>query len=85
MRKLFGDADAVRNEIQATFVSGRDKIVAPNQFGNVCRMLWPSKTAAHIAAIAKRDERTAQRWMAGEFEPPIVVVTAMVNKIFERA
>lgn len=84
MRTTFGNSDVVSNEIQAAFVSGRDKIVAPRQFGNVCRMLWPTKTAAHIAAIARRDERTAQRWLAGEFEPPIIVVTAVINKMFEK-
>ena len=45
-------------------------------------MLWPHKTAANIAAIAGRDERTAKRWLAGEFEPPLIVVLAVVNEIF---
>ena len=84
MRAIYANPVATGNEIQATYVSGRDKIVGPAQFGNVCKLLWPTKTAAHIAAIAKRDERTAQRWLAGEYEPPIVVVLAVVSKMFER-
>lgn len=81
MRAMYGNADATSNEIQGTFVPGRDKIVPAPQFGNICRMLWPEKTAAHIAAIAKRDERSAKRWLSGEFEPPFVVVNAVVNEM----
>lgn len=60
------------------------KIVPPSQFGPVCRLLWPFKTAAELAAIAGRDERTAKRWLSGEFEPPNIIVIAVMNKIFER-
>lgn len=85
MRSSFGNPDVFRNEIQATFSpSKRDKIVGPSQFGNVCRLLWPIKTAAHIAAIAKRDVRTAERWIDGEHEPPIIVLVAIINRMFER-
>ena len=58
------------------------KIVPPSNFGPVCKLLWPFKTAAELAAIAGRDERTAKRWLSGEFEPPVIVVTAVINKIF---
>jgi hypothetical protein len=54
------------------------------KFGDVCRLLWPRNTAAHIAAIGKRDERTAKRWLSGEYEPPVAVLLAVVNKMFER-
>jgi hypothetical protein len=46
----------------------------PRRFGDVCRLLWPDKTAACIATIAGRDERTAKRWLSGEYEPPVVCV-----------
>jgi hypothetical protein len=84
MASLFGNSEVVARELQGQFVPGRDKIVQSPQFGNVCRLLWPGKTAAHIAAIAGRDERTAKRWLAGEYEPPIVVLLAVINKMFER-
>lgn len=41
-----------------------------NKFGPVAKLLWPVKTAAVIADIAKRDVRTAERWLSGEFDPP---------------
>jgi hypothetical protein len=71
-------------KIEGRLSTGSDKIVPPPKFGDVCRVLWPNKTAAHIAAIAHREERTAKRWLAGEFEPPICVVVAVVQKMFER-
>lgn len=72
------------NEIQGQFRPGTDKIVTAPLFSDVCKLLWPCKTAAQIAAIAGRDERTAKRWLAGEYEPPVVVILAVINKMFER-
>lgn len=84
MRARYGNPDEVLSEIQGRYVSGRDKIVPPPKFSDVCRLLWPQKTAAHIASIAGRDERTAKRWLAGEFEFPIVVVLAAFQEMFRR-
>jgi hypothetical protein len=61
-----------------------DKIVGGFKFASVARVLWPTKTAATLAAIAKRDQRTAERWLSGEFEPPYVVVEAVMHEIFKR-
>lgn len=58
-----------------------DKIV-PRKFYAVAKVLWPVKTAACLAAIARCDERTAKRWLAGESEPPISVACAMFHEIF---
>lgn len=81
MNELFGNRDAVAREINGQYRQGTDKIVS-RKFGSVAKVLWPHKTAANIAAIAGRDERTASRWLSGEFEPPLVVVLAVVNEIF---
>jgi hypothetical protein len=43
--------------------------------------LWPDKTAAHIAAIAGHDERTAKRWLSGECRPPVKLVLAVLNEM----
>jgi hypothetical protein len=85
MRSAFGNPVAVANEIQATFVPGRDTVVPPPKFGAVCKVLWPEKTAAHLATIAGRDERTAKRWLSGEYEPPVVVLLAVIHKMFDRS
>lgn len=85
MRSAFGNADAVAREIQGQFVQGRDTVVPPPKFAAVCKVLWPHKTAAHLASIAgNRDERTAKRWLAGEYDPPVIVVLAVMHKMFER-
>lgn len=61
-----------------------DKIVGGFKFSTVARVLWPTKTAAALAAIAKRDQRTAERWLSGEFEPPFVIVEAVLHETFKR-
>lgn len=70
-------------ELQGHFRPGRYKIVT-RKFGAVAKVLWPHKTAAHVAAIADCDERTAKRYLAGEFEPPLRVVLAMVDETFRK-
>jgi hypothetical protein len=61
-------------------IPGRDKIV-PRKFSAVAKVLWPQKTAAELAYIAKTDERTAKRWLRGEHEPPLSVVLAVIHEM----
>ena len=85
MRSVYERASAEQIEIKGRILQGRDVFVRPTKFAAVCRVLWPDeKLAPKLAELAKRDERTAKRWLAGEFEPPICVVLAVINKIFER-
>ncbi len=58
----------------------KDKIV-PRKFGAVARLLWPNKTAIELAYIAKCDERTAKRYLRGEYEPPLSVVLAVIHEM----
>jgi hypothetical protein len=58
----------------------KDKIV-PRKFSAVAKVLWPQKTAAELAYIAKTDERTAKRWLRGEHEPPLSVVLAVIHEM----
>lgn len=58
----------------------RDKIV-PRKFGAVAKVLWPNKTANELAFIAKTDERTAKRWLRGEYEPPLSVILAVIHEM----
>lgn len=37
-----------------------------------------------VASIAGADERTAKRWLAGEFEPPAIVIAAIIVEITKR-
>lgn len=84
MRTTYGNAEKTRSEIQGSFSADRDKIVPTYKFPAVCRVLWPDKTAAHLAAISGREERTAKRWLTGEFEPPVSVVLAVMQEMFRR-
>jgi hypothetical protein len=71
-------------ETERRIRQGTDKIVSVGKFGIVAKALWPVKTAAQLAAISKRDERTAARWLSGEFEPPYPVIEAVMHEIFWR-
>lgn len=80
MRAEWPGAGPCSNGMQGQFTVGRDKIVT-RRFGAVAKILWPEKTAANLAAIAGRDERTAKRWLAGEFEPPASVLAAVLVEL----
>jgi hypothetical protein len=69
-------------EIEGRILQGRDVFVRTTKFAQVANVLWPVKTAAHLASIANRDERTAKRWLAGEFEPPNAIVLAVMAEVF---
>ena len=84
MRTVYEERVAEARAIEGHVIGGRDTCVPVPKFGDVCRVLWPDKTAAHIAAIGQRDERTAKRWLSGEYEPPASVLAAIINKMFER-
>lgn len=54
------------------------------KFGPVAKLLWPHKTAAHLASIANTQVRTAERWLSGEYEPPAIVIAAVIVEITKR-
>jgi hypothetical protein len=58
----------------------RDRLV-PRRFSAVAKVLWPVKTAACLAVIAKCDERHAKRFLSGEYEPPLSVVLAVIHEM----
>lgn len=75
-------ADA--RETERRIQQGTDKIVSVGRFAVVAKALWPIKTAAHIASLAGKDERTGARWLSGEFEPPGIVLAAIMFEITRR-
>ena len=84
MRTVYERQAAEQIEIKGRILSGRDVFVPPPNWAYFARRCWPEKTAAHLATIAGKDERTAKRWLTGEFEPPISVVQVLFGKLFER-
>jgi hypothetical protein len=83
MRSIYEERVTEARKIEGQLASGGDTIVT-RKFGPVAKLLWPCKAAAQIAAIAGVEERTAKRWLAGEFEPPICVVLAVMDEIFRK-
>lgn len=71
---------SVASEIQGQFRQGTDRIVS-RKFGAVARVIWPSKTAWHVAAVANISERHAARILAGEFEAPAALLAAVILEI----
>jgi hypothetical protein len=55
------------------------------KFGAVAKLLWPNKTAATLASLAGANIRTAERWLSGEFEPPGVIIAAVIHEITKRS
>ena len=74
---------AEAREIEGRIVSGADKIVQPPKWTEWARICWPDKTDVELALVAKRDPRTARRWLSGEFEPPQAVWAALIGKLLE--
>lgn len=84
MRSVYETKVAEATETQCRIRQGADRIVIVNQFGKVAKVLWPLKTAAHLATIAGKDERSAARWLSGEHEPPGIIIAAIVLEITKR-
>lgn len=76
------------SEIVARFsTKSRSTLVRPHErlfggkFGRVARAIWPSKTAAHLAAAVGVTERAAEYWIAGQREPSAAALVALINEI----
>lgn len=89
-REWYRDCPEVRTAIQnclnnfAPATAGEARRRTADKFREVCKILWPRHTVATVAAIAGVEERTAKRWLAGEFEPPGVVLAAVLVEITKR-
>jgi hypothetical protein len=81
MRGTYEERIDEARKIERRLRQRTDRIVSPSKFKRVCLALWPLNTAATIAAIAGKDERTGARWLAGEFEPPNKVIAAIMVEI----
>jgi hypothetical protein len=84
MHGTFADRVAEARKVERQLRQGTAKIVSEPNWAWFARRLWPLKTAAHLAAIANSNERTAARWLSGEFDPPNAVMAALIAKLFER-
>lgn len=51
---------------------------------DVARLLWPTKTAAHVAALIGCTERAAEFWLAGDRPWSGDAVALLVSEILSR-
>lgn len=84
MRSVYEERVENARQIERRLRQGTAEIVSVQKFGIVCKALWPFKTAAHLASIAGTNERTAARWLSGEFEPPGILIAAIIVEITDR-
>ena len=81
MRGSLDDADAGTIEIDGLKSQHPDgNVIVPagrEVLGPIAKVIWPRNTAAHLASIARKDVRTAARWISGEVQPPPIVYSAI--------
>lgn len=83
MRSPYEERLAEARAIERTIVQGNARLCSGN-FGRVCKVLWPVKTAEHLAAAAGCSVRTAAYEIAGERDPSIRSALAVITEIFHR-
>ena len=52
--------------------------------GPVCKIIWPDKTDAHVAAICGCDPRNARRYLSGELPLPTLLLVAINVELSKR-
>lgn len=83
MRTVYEREIASAAKIEGRIATGLDGFVQ-SPVGPVCKVLWPSKTDAHVAAICGCDPRNARRYMVGEIPIPSILLAAIVVEITRR-
>lgn len=84
MSSVYEGQLAEASSINRQLRQGTDRIVS-RKFGAVAKLLWPTKTAATLAVLANTNERTAWRWLSGEYEPPAIIIAAIIVEITKRS
>jgi hypothetical protein len=84
MRTVYEERVAEARQIDRRIRQGTVEVVSNSKFGAVAKVLWPHKTAAVLATIAKTNERAAWRWLSGEHEPPGCLLAAILVEIAKR-
>ena len=73
-----GAIKTARNDLRA------DEETFGSIFTDVARLLWPSKTAAHVAALVGCSERNAEFWLSGKQKWSGDAIAAIVAEILRR-
>lgn len=80
MRSVYEEKVAGATEIERTIVQGDARLCSPT-FGRVCKAIWPTKTAEHLAALVKCSVRAAAYEISGEREPSAHSLRVVFNEI----
>lgn len=83
MRTVYEREIANAAKIEGRISAGPD-IFVRSLVGPVCKVIWPEKTDAHVAAICGCDPRNARRYMSGEIPIPSILLTAINIEIIRR-
>jgi hypothetical protein len=87
----FRDCPEVRAAIQNSVNNFTTAVPVPKRrdirnvvVGPVCKVIWPNKTDAYVAAICGCDPRNARRYLSGELPIPAVLLAAINVELVKR-
>lgn len=69
--------------IQRKVLQGSAEICS-NNFAKHCKIIWPTKTAEHLALAIGCSVRAAAYQLSGEHPPTDKTMLVIINKIFAR-
>ena len=80
MRTVYEQRVSDATEIKRAIVQGDARLCRPI-FGDVCKTIWPGKTAEKLAAIVGCGVRTIGYELSGERDPSAQSIQAVINAI----
>ena len=80
MRTVYERELVEATKIERAIVQGAARLCSP-VFGNVCKAIWPGKTAEQLAAIIGCSVRTIGYELSGERHPSVQSLQAVINAI----
>ena len=83
MRTAYEERSAEQIQIQRNVLQGNARICSGN-FGKHCKVIWPTKTAEHLALAVGCSVRAAAYQISGEHPPSDRAMLAVINAIFKR-
>lgn len=80
MRTVYEREVSEATKIERAIVQGNARLCRPI-FGDVCKAIWPGKTAEKLAAIVGCSVRTIGYELSGERDPSAQSIQAVINAI----
>jgi hypothetical protein len=79
---LSKSADEARKTVRSS--DRADEHLFGSCLGDVAKLLWPTKTAAHVATLVGCTERAAEFWLSGQRDWSGDAIAAIVSEILKR-